>query len=230
MNPSLRLYQNLTLLALHDSQGVFEGHYFEYGLAGAMLCELLFAGHIDISAGDEKLVSLRLTEPIDDELLDELKGMIEGATAKASINEWVVTAANMKDLAHRVADGLCEIGVLKKEERKVLWIFSRQIYPEINGTFEDRIRAEMAAVMFHEKKQPDFELAALISLANQTNVLRSNFAQVELEQHQARIDSIANGELLPVNATKAAIEAIQSAIMISTIVASTTAATIAATR
>ena len=194
------------------------------------MCDLLFAGHVSVSPDDSKLVSVKLNESYGDELLDELKKQIGDSETQYSLQDWVVTAAGLSDLAHRVADGLCDLGVLQKDSQKILWLFTRRLYPELDSSYEDRIRAEMGAAMFSEKKLPDVRLAALISLANQTGVLHSNFAKVEIEQHQKRIDAISNGEILPVDATKAAIEAVQSAVMISTIVATTTAATIAATR
>ena len=44
MDQQLHLHQELMLLILDDSKGTFDGNMYHYGLAGAMLSELLIQG------------------------------------------------------------------------------------------------------------------------------------------------------------------------------------------
>jgi hypothetical protein len=85
----------------------------------------------------------------------------------------------------------------------------------------------MSNMMFDESARPDARTAVLISLASHGGLLRANFAPDELSQHKSRIEKLANGDILATGATKAAIQAVQSAILVATIipVITTTAAT-----
>ena len=224
----LHLHQELLLLILDDSGGTFDGTMYHYGLAGALLSELLLQGRIKVSDDDQKLVSVALDSPIGDEFLDELFQQICESKKEKSLQEWVGHAASIKDLEHRLADQLCKLGILQLEEKKVLWMFTKQVYPELDGSAEDAVRARMAGVMFTPEVKSDERTAAIIAFANSCGVLDANFAKVELKQHQQRIDDICEGKILATEATDEAITAVHTAIMVATI-ASTIAVTTAVT-
>jgi len=97
-------------------------------------------------------------------------------------------------------------------------LFTQKIYPEVNGTFEDAIRARMAESMFDEAAKPDDRTAVLIALASHAGLLSQNFAPVELKQHKQRIKELAKGEILAAEATGAAIQAVQMAILAASMV------------
>ena len=229
MNKELGLHQELVLLSLNDSTGNFESTMLTYGLAGAVLSELMLRDRIAISSDDEKLVSVKLSRSTDDPILDEVLKNIEGAAKPASLNKWVTKTANIKDLAHRLASQLAEYGILKKDEKKVLWLFSKRVYPELDSTYEDSIRKRMAALMFDDKAPVDEHIAVLVTFAKCTNTLAPNFARVELQQHAKRIESICNGDVLAGSATQETIAAVQAAQMAAMIAstAAITAATVA---
>lgn len=227
MSKDLLLHQEVLLLALADDKGVLTGGMVGYALAGAMLSELLLQERIVANDDKQRIVAVVNDKPVGEPMLDELLAMIGESKKNRGMQEWVVKAAGMKDLHHRIAMPLCQMGILKQDERKILFLFTQKIYPEINGSWEDAIRQRMAAVMFHEDQLPDDRTAVLIALASQTGILSQNFAPVELKQHRERIEKLAKGEILAADATAAAIEAVQAAITVA-IIASTVAATTAA--
>ena len=226
MDRRLHLHQELMLLILDDSDGTFDGSMYHYGLAGATLSELLLQGRLKVSNDDARLVNVALREPIGDELLDELLQKILESKKEYGLQHWVSTAASIKDLEHRIANQLCDLGILKIDEKKILWMFTKRVYPELDGSIENEIRTRMADVMFTPGIKADERTAAIIAFAKSCRALDSNFAKVELKQYEQRIDDICAGKILATEATDEAITAVQTAVMVATI-ASTIALTTA---
>lgn len=221
----LCLQHELALLVLDDSKGTFEGGMYAYGFAGAILSEMLLQGLISVTDDKSKLVSVKLSKPAGDVIVDEALSQIAGATKSYGLQYWVGQLAQLKNLSHRIADQLSALGIVQQAEGKFLWLFTRKIWPEIDGSYEDAIRKKMADVMF-STSTPDERTAVLIALAKAVGVLNTNFAPVELRQHDLRIRKICEGKVLAGGATKDAIEAVQAAMM--TVLIATTTATTAA--
>ena len=125
--------------------------------------------------------------------------------------------ANTKHLKHRVAQSLCDKGVLRAEHDKVLGIFSRKIYPEADGRAEEEILERMRTAIFSETQEVDTRTTVLISLASATGLLKLAFGRKELKGRKARIERIVQGELAG-RATRAAIEATQAAMFVAVMV------------
>lgn len=227
MVENLRLHQEVVLLALRDDKGTFAGGMFLYSIAGAMVSELLLQERIVANDDKRQTVAAISEKPTGDPLLDELLEKIVSSKKPQGLQHWVSKAASLSKLQHRIADQLCDLGVLRHDEKKILWLFTQQVYPELDGTCEDAIRARMGSIMFDESVKPDPQTAVLIALASQGGLLRANFAPDELHQHKVRIEMLAKGDILATGATQAAIQAVQAAILIATIipVITTTAAT-----
>ena len=227
MAEKLGLHHDVMLLAIRDDDGTFGGGLYLYSVAGAMVSELLMQQRIVAGQDDSQIVGVIDQTPTGDDLLDELLQEILAAKKPKGLRHWVSVAANMPDLKHRVAQRLCDCGILRQDEKKILWLFTKKVYPELNGSYEDELRQQMADVMFDDKIKPDGPTAILIALANHGGLLKANFAPEELRQHKERIKQLANGDILASNATQAAIQAVQTAIMIAVTVPAIMAATTA---
>ena len=133
---SLYLFEDIMLLSLQDKEGtVGFGLNYHFALGGAILAELLLKKRIGVEESKKKkFVRLNDSTPIGDPLLDECLEKIRLVKKRATYQTWVSKFANMKDLKHRVANQLCMRGILKADEEKVLLLFTRRIYPEINPT------------------------------------------------------------------------------------------------
>ncbi len=226
-DPQLCLHHELLLLVLDDSKGHFAGNMFQYGVAGAILSELLLQGLIKVSPEDGQTVSVTNTSSSGDPILDEAMQKINESKTPRDLKHWVFQIAQIPKLCHRVAMQLCEIGILSFDESKVLWLFTRRRYPELNGSYEDAIRSRMAEVMFTTDAKSDQRTSVLIAFAKSSGALSANFASVELKQHDARIKEICEGKQLAAGATVEAVAAVQAAIAAATI--ATTIAVTAAT-
>lgn len=225
MAPTLQLHEELILLGLNDDKGTFTGSMLAFGVGGAMVSELLLQERIATSDDDENIVSVLNAGPTGDEVLDELLGMINSASKPRSLKDWVLAAGRIKELTHRIARRLAAAGIVEQDERKILWVFTQRIYPEVDGSHEDAIRARMARVMFDPATEPDERTAVLIAFASQTNLLAPNFVPMELKQHKSRIDDLAKGKILAAEATGKAIAAVQTAVMVATMVPAMVAVT-----
>lgn len=130
----LCLHHELALLVLDDSKGTFSGSMYPYGLAGAMLSELLLQGFLSVGVDQEKVVSIACEKSVGDPILDEVMTLIKKATKPRPLQIWVAEVAGTKDLAHRIAEQLSELGILAKKEGRFLWIFTRKFWPELDGS------------------------------------------------------------------------------------------------
>lgn len=218
MSHALPLHQEVLLLALNDRKGTFSSGLYLYSVTGAMVSELLLNEFIAAADDKDRTVSIVKDEPTGHTLLDELMGKIRSSSKPRGLSHWVSQAAKIKELPHRIAQQMCDKGVLERDDKKVLWLFTKRTYPELDGTFEDEIRERMSEVMFNAAATPDARTSVLIALASHASLLRPNFAQEELDQHSERIKALANGDILAADATRETIEAVRAAIIVATIV------------
>lgn len=213
----LHLHEEIMLLALRDEEGTVEfGSMYGYALSGAILAELLLAGRIAAEEGKKKLVNLVSDEPFGEPVIDECLKKIATAKRRAAPQNWVHSFASLKNLHHRIAQGLCDRGILRADEDKVLLIFRRKVYPEINPQPERRLIERLRKAIFSDSARVDPRTTILISLANGANLLRIPFDKKELKKRKRRIEQLTNGELMG-KATKQAVEAAQAAVMVACI-------------
>ncbi|MDA7902375.1 GPP34 family phosphoprotein [Mariniblastus sp.] len=214
MSKPLSLYQETLLLAIRDDKGTFSSGYFLYAIAGTIISELLLLQRIVAGSDKYQIVGVVDRSTTGDEILDEALSLIYASSKPRKMQHWVVKIANLPKLKHRIAQPLCDLGILRHDEKTVLWIFSQQRYPEIDGTYEDNIRRRMADVMFNEDAKPDDRTAVLIAVASHAGLLKANFSPEELRQYKKRIQQLSQGEILATKATLAAIKAMQAAVAI----------------
>ena len=218
MPQTLLLQQEVLLLALRDKEGTFSSSMYLYAVAGAMVSELMLQGRIICSEDDKKTVTVVDASHTGNDVLDELLDQMESNDKPKGLRDWVFAASKIKQLNHRIAESLCELGVLKQDERKILFVFSQRIYPELDGTWEDSIRKRMADIMFFPESKADPRTGVLIAFSHHAGLLTNNFAKEELRQHKDRIAKLAEGEYFAAEATKSAIQAVQTALMVATTV------------
>jgi len=221
----LHLHEGIMLLALRDEDGtVFSGTMYAYAIGGAILAELLMERRIDVEEVKKKRFARILDRtPLGDPLIDEFLSRMTEARRRAQLRDWVSKFAQTKDLKHRVAGELARRGILRVDEDKVLWIFTRKIYPEVDPRPEREIIERLRDAIFGESREIDPRTVVLLSLASAADLLRLVFGKRELKSRKTRIQQIVNGELTG-KATKEAIEAVQAAIMVGCIIPAVMAA------
>jgi len=212
----LFLYEEIMLLALRDQEGTIATEFPEHVVAGAILAELLLDGHISVEDSRKQLVDLQNKKPTGDPIIDECLEKMSAGKRRASLQAWISRLASTKNLRHKVARQLCDRGILHADEDKVLFIFKRQVYPEIDPLPEKKIIDRLRAAIFTDLDQLDPRTVVLISLANGSGLLSQTFGRKDVKTHKKRIEQIANGELTG-KATKEVIAACQTAMMVAVI-------------
>lgn len=226
---NLFFHEEVLLLVLRDEKGTPEfGAMYAYAMAGGILAELLLAGRITVDEGKRKLVGLVDDAPMGDAVLDECLTKVATAKRRASTTTWVQRFAHVRRLHHRVAEGLCRQKVLRADEDKVLLIFKRTVYPEIDPKPERKIIERLDRAIFTDTDKVDPRTVILIALAQAADLLRIHFERRELKKRKQRIKHIADGDLMG-TATKEAVVAAQTAVMVASIMPAMMAATIAST-
>lgn len=215
----LHIYEEILLLALREEKGtMLFGVNYQQALAGALLAELLLKNIAEIEySGKRKFVRLVSQKFTGNELLDECIKKMASSKRRARPQNWIMRFANISRLKHKAAQSLCRKGILKMEEDKVLLIFKRKIYPELNPKPEKRLLDKIHTAIFGSSKEIDPETIILISICNSTGILRHLFDKSKLKENKQRIKDITKGNLIG-KATKDAIEAMQAAIMVAVII------------
>lgn len=212
----LFLYEEIMLLALRDEQGTIATGFPEQVVAGAILAELLLEGRIAVEDTRKKLVDILDSKPTGDPIIDECLEKMSTAKRRATLQTWVSRLAGTKNLRHKAAQQLCDRRILRADEDKVLFVFKRRIYPEINPVPEKKIIDRLRNAIYNDHAKLDPRTVVLISLANGSDMLRQTFGRKEIKARKKRIEQIENGDLTG-KATKEVIAACQTALIVAAI-------------
>ena len=220
---NLFLYEEILLLALREKQGTLLTSYAQYAIAGAVLADLLLERRIAVEDSRKRLVWVENAAPLGDPVIDECLAKIAGAKRGTSLPNWISRLTGIRRLMHKAAGRLCERGILRADKDKVLFLFTREIYPEIDPTPEKKLLARMRGAVFSETGLVDPRTAILISLAKGAGLLENALGKKEVKARKKRIEEITSGEATG-KATGEAIAACEAALMMCAIMPATFAA------
>jgi len=217
-NNNLYLHEEIMLLALRDEEGtIASGTMYQYAIGAAVLAELLLSQRIIVDQSNKKkLVDLVGSTPFGEPLLDRCLEKITTAKRRAALQTLVSRFAGVKNLKHIVARSLCQRGILRADEDKVLLIFTRKIYPEVNPEPERELIERLRNAIFTDASDVDPRTVVLVSLANAAGLLNIVFDKKMLKKRKKRIEQIVNGEITG-KAAQEAIQAMQAAVMVACI-------------
>lgn len=224
----IKLYEGLMLLALNDEKGTTEGYYIEYTAAAAILSELLLSQRIKVNADNKDKVEVLDDSSTGDPIMDEALQKIAGNKKPDTLKNWVMALGQIKNLKHKIAEQLVADGIIKADEKKVLWIFTQKIYPEVNPEPETYLKREMRRLVLDKPLEIQPKIALMVALAQSAHLLNQVFSKEELKQHKKRIEQISKGEELG-EITADVIEGVQAAVMVAVMMPAMMAAVTAST-
>jgi hypothetical protein len=100
---------------------------------------------------------------------------------------------DMREVAYissgKVLARLVEAGILRVEDQKFLWVFSRRAYPQSSGREEREAKARLMSVIFDDKL-PTPRDTLLVSLADSTGILDQMLSSKELSKVSKRIAEV----------------------------------------
>ncbi|MEM1381507.1 MAG: GPP34 family phosphoprotein [Pseudomonadota bacterium] len=215
----LTLAEEILLLMLDDISGRNVAGMPSYLAAGAALADLAFGGQLKTTGEGKKARFERVygaDQPTNAHLQAVLERLVEKGLDKKP-EALVSRVANTKGIMALLRNGLVDRGILSRDEKKVLFFFTQTTYPTANAAPEAALKERLRAVIAGSDPVAP-EDAVLITLAKTGNVLRRNFDKELLKSRKERLKEITSGENLAAGATLQAIEAVQMAIMVATIV------------
>ena len=204
--------EEIVLLALDDKTGKFVDLpplSMDQALAGAALLELAFQNRIDTDLTHLSLVN---PKPTGEEMLDPLLEKIVTAKDKKDAKYWVgVFSADGEKIREKVLRRLVQRGVLKQEEKKILWVIPGRRYPMVNDQEEREVRKRIRSVVV-DGEVPGPRDVVLVSLASACQLLRSVFTDADLLKYSARIAEVSKMDLIGRAVSKSVAE-VQEAVM-----------------
>ena len=181
----------------------------DQALAGAALLELAFQNRIDTDLTHLTLVNAK---PTGEGMLDPLLEKIVEAKDKKDAKYWVgVFSAEGEKLREKTLDRLVQRGIIKREEKRFLWVIPGRRYPMVNNQEEQEVRKRIQSVIA-DGEVPGPRDVVLISLSSACQLLRSVFSDADLLKYSARIAEVSKMDLIGRAVSKSVAE-VQEAVM-----------------
>ena len=195
-SPHLTFLEEIVLLALDDTSGALlpmPTMAFNYAVAGAVLCDLAVQNRIDTDPEQLVLVS---REPTGDPLLDRALNKIVTTKTPLRVSGWLnVFSEDARNLETAALDRLVARGILRREEKKVLWVFGTRRYPTVDNQERTEVRTRLAALILGDDL-PDPRDAILISLLTASHLIGKIFHGPEFTGRSERIATLAKMDLV----------------------------------
>lgn len=192
----LTFAEELLLLALDDKKGVIKSlpcHSMRFALTGAMLMELAMDDRIDTDLDTLQVIN---PEPTGNQLLDEFLERLKNSEVPRNTEYWLSELAwNTENLQDRTLQQLVDKGILKLEDRKILWVFARRCYPLIDDREVKEVRLRLRELVFNQDI-PDPREAVLIGLLYACNMVDTLFTEQELPEVMPRLTQLAKLDLI----------------------------------
>jgi golgi phosphoprotein 3 len=211
------LSQDLILLALNPETGKTRFSFYaalEYGLVGSLLLDLVLQGKLEID-NDNRVIGA-ISGNTGDEFLDrhlnEVLASSRPRTARFWITRW---RRRYRWFQPVVLQNLVDLGVLERQEQRILGLFPTQRYFLTDESIQREIVQQVRAAVL-EGIGLDSRMAALISLMQASHLTDAVFRPEERPEARSRIRAIAEEELVG-KAVSKAIFTIQAATIVGTI-------------
>lgn len=192
----LNFAEEILLLTLDDKTGAFHNlpkDVIRTALAGTLLMDLALANRIDTDLESLTVVSMK---PTGDPLMDQVLQRLQNSDSKHTTSYWVNEIAwHSGKLREQVLQSLIDKGVLKIEDRKILWVFAKRRYPLMNDREVKEVRARLRELVFNQDI-PDPREAVLIGLLYACNMVDTLFTEQELPKVMPRLTELAKLDLI----------------------------------
>jgi len=192
----LTFAEEILLLFLDDETGKFENMYYEefkYALAGAVLMDLALRSKIDTDL--EKLTIADPT-PTGEEILDKFLRNISESEVRKNTFYWVSEIAKSgAEIRDKALDSLVKRGILRVEEKKILWVIDVRRYPTVDDTQEKEVRRRLTELL-NSDDIPNPHDVVLVSLADTFELFPHIVGKYEAKKLAPRIEQISKLDLI----------------------------------
>jgi hypothetical protein len=188
--------EEFALLALDDKTGRrinLPLNALGYGLAGAIILDLSLIGCIDTDLHQLTVIN---PAPTGDNLFDPWLSRFQAVPQPRSVMFWLREMALQQEEIHQAAvERLIQRGILRREERRLFWVFNVRRYPALDGTETTEVRTRLTRLILGNDL-PTPRDAILLSLIHGCRLSDHLFAGLNLEAHRARLETLARMELV----------------------------------
>ncbi len=192
----LTFAEEILLIALDDESGKFVSmgtQGLAYPLAGAVLMDLALRSKID--ADLEKIMIID-SGPTGEPMLDGPLRSIAESPEPHSPREWVGRLVpDATDIEEMALARLVERGILRREDRKILWVFSTRRYPMIDDTEEKEVKRRLVDILMSDDI-PTPRDVALIALVDACELLGAVLSAREVERVAPRVEQVRKLDLI----------------------------------
>jgi hypothetical protein len=206
----LSFAEEIFLLALDDREGSIKPlpvSALEYALPGGLLMELAFLNKIDV---DLKSLQVVNTDPTGNPLFDNIMRQIKAKSDPQPVSYWLsFFAGQANQIQELILAQLVARGILKVEDKKILWVFKTRRYPMIDNHEIREVTARLRELILSDEI-PDPREAVLVSLVDACRLFDDLFSAEEYERLQPRIKALAKLDLIGQEITKSIREIAQA--------------------
>jgi hypothetical protein len=211
------LSQDLILLALNPQTGKTRFSFYaalEYGLVGSLLLDLVLQGKLEIDNNNRVIGAIagNTGDEFLDRHLNEVLASSRPRTARFWITRW---RRRYRWFQPVVLQNLVDLGVLERQEQRILGLFPTQRYFLTDESIQREIVQQVRAAVL-EGIGLDSRMAALISLMQASHLTDAVFRPEERPEARSRIKAIAREELVG-QAVSKAIFTVQAATLLGAI-------------
>ena len=211
------LSQDLILLALNPQTGKTRFSFYaalEYGLVGSLLLDLVLQGKLEIDNNNRVIGAI--TGNTGDEFLDRHLNEVLASSRPRSARFWITRwRRRYRWFQPVVLQNLVDLGVLERQEQRILGLFPTQRYFLTDESIQREIVQQVRAAVL-EGIGLDSRMAALISLMQASHLTDAVFRPEERPEARSRIKAIAREELVG-QAVSKAIFTVQAATLLGAI-------------
>lgn len=216
--------EDLLLLLTDDETGKFvvDGGRLDLALAGACVIELAMLSRVDVAGEGDAAKAGRLVvrdeTPTGDAVLD---GALEQCVRLHGAKPQNALGKIRKNLRPVVLDRLAAQGVVRRHETRLLWIFPVTRWPVIDSAHEREILDQLRAALLNGAT-PDSRTAALVGLLSAVDAAHKVIVAEDRKAVRKRAREIRESQWAT-DAVGKAVEAVESAVMVTIMAAAVTA-------
>ena len=194
MENFLTIPEEILLLSVGENGGVIpHDKNFEVVLAASILMDLAINNRLDSDTEKMILVS---NAPTNNTLLDEALEMIFSNKERRDPSYWISQlSVRSREFMEYIVASLILKKVLKVENQKLLWFFSKRKYPLIKDKEIKEVKLRVRELVF-SNDIPDLRDIVIISLLHYGQLLSLVFTEPEINKYKSRIEKIAMMDLI----------------------------------
>lgn len=132
--------------------------------------------------------------PTGDPVLDDVLERIRTALRRSTLQTWVSKVAHISDPKHQVARQLARKGVLRTDEDKILLLFRRRMYQELDPGPERELIASLRQAILADDEDVEPRTAILATMAWRAGLLSPVLDKKERKARKERLEALGRGD------------------------------------